>query len=45
MDGTPVLDIKPYVPRFDIRTEATSGWMTEKLDRLESARDDGRFLP
>ncbi len=45
VDGTPVLDIKPYVPQFDIRTEATSGWMAKNLDRLESARDDGRFLP
>ena len=45
VDGTPILDIKPYVPLFDIRTEATNGWLTKKLDRLESARDDGRFLP
>ncbi len=44
VDGTPVLDIKPYVPKFDIRLEATSGWVTENLPGLESARDDGRFL-
>ncbi|MHB9072238.1 MAG: tRNA (N6-threonylcarbamoyladenosine(37)-N6)-methyltransferase TrmO [Desulfobaccales bacterium] len=44
VDGTPVLDIKPYVPKFDIRLDATSGWFTENLDRLESTRDDGRFL-
>jgi tRNA (adenine37-N6)-methyltransferase len=44
VDGTPLLDIKPYVPQFDIRTEATNGWLAENLDRLESARDDGRFL-
>jgi tRNA-Thr(GGU) m(6)t(6)A37 methyltransferase TsaA len=45
VDGTPLLDIKPYVPRFDSRPEANSGWLAENLDRLESARDDGRFLP
>ena len=45
VDGTPLLDIKPYVPRFDRRDGATSGWMAENLDRLESARDDGRFMP
>ena len=45
VDGTPLLDIKPYVPRFDRRDGATSGWLAENLDRLESARDDGRFLP
>jgi tRNA (Thr-GGU) A37 N-methylase len=45
VDGTPLLDIKPYVPRFDWRDGATSGWLAENLDRLEGARDDGRFLP
>ena len=44
VDGTPLLDIKPYVPRFDRRDGATSGWVTENLDRLEGAKDDGRFM-
>ena len=26
LDGTPLLDIKPYVPEFDIRTQTRSGW-------------------
>jgi len=26
LDGTPLLDIKPYVPDFDLRTEARAGW-------------------
>jgi tRNA-Thr(GGU) m(6)t(6)A37 methyltransferase TsaA len=26
LDGTPLLDIKPYVPDFDIRPDARSGW-------------------
>lgn len=27
LDGTPVLDIKPYVRHFDSRPEASSGWI------------------
>ena len=26
LDGTPLLDIKPYVPDFDLRTEVHAGW-------------------
>ena len=43
LDGTPVLDIKPYVPGFDLRPDARGGWTQARLDRLEAARDDGRF--
>lgn len=31
LDGTPLLDIKPYVPKFDSVPEATSGWLEDKL--------------
>jgi len=27
LDGTPLLDIKPYVPTFDSVPEATMGWL------------------
>ena len=27
LDGTPLLDIKPYVPPFDAFPEATLGWL------------------
>ena len=26
LDGTPLLDIKPYVPEFDLRSEVHTGW-------------------
>jgi tRNA (adenine37-N6)-methyltransferase len=26
LDGTPLFDIKPYVPEFDVRTEVRTGW-------------------
>ncbi len=28
IDGTPLLDIKPFVPQFDNRPEAKSGWLS-----------------
>jgi tRNA-Thr(GGU) m(6)t(6)A37 methyltransferase TsaA len=31
LDGTPLLDIKPYVPRFDQRKNVRSGWLENKL--------------
>ncbi len=34
LDGTPLLDIKPYVPEFDC-IEAESGWLKEKLKGKE----------
>jgi tRNA-Thr(GGU) m(6)t(6)A37 methyltransferase TsaA len=27
LDGTPLLDIKPYIPRFDIAESASEGWV------------------
>ena len=27
LDGTPILDIKPYIPAFDSFPEAKAGWM------------------
>jgi tRNA-Thr(GGU) m(6)t(6)A37 methyltransferase TsaA len=29
LDETPLLDIKPFVPEFDNRPQATSGWLTK----------------
>jgi len=30
LDNTPLIDIKPYVPRFDYRENANNGWVEEK---------------
>ena len=30
LDRTPLLDIKPYIPKFDCITSASDGWVTEK---------------
>ena len=40
LDGTPLLDIKPYVSRFDYRENVRMGWL-EKVDE-ETARIRGR---
>lgn len=29
VDGTPVVDIKPYLPQFEIREDAKAGWVEE----------------
>ena len=43
VDGTPLLDIKPFVPSFDQREAERIGWLTGKIDEMHSSRDDGRF--
>jgi len=36
LDGTPILDIKPFVPEFDHREETRIGWLEGKdLSRLD----------
>lgn len=43
VDGTPLLDIKPYVPEFDLRKVEKIGWLKENVHKLPSLKDDGRF--
>lgn len=43
IDGTPLLDIKPFVPEFDQRKAERIGWLEKNVDKLHSGRDDGRF--
>jgi tRNA (adenine37-N6)-methyltransferase len=43
VDGTPLLDIKPYIPEFDIREVKKIGWLEENVHKLAAAKDDGRF--
>ena len=39
LDGTPLLDIKPYVPEFDYRTEVREGWLEGVKDRKIDSDD------
>lgn len=43
VDGTPLLEIKPYVPIFDAAADAKTGWLSEKAVHVFKARSDGRF--
>jgi tRNA (adenine37-N6)-methyltransferase len=43
VDGTPLIDIKPYVPKFDCRKTRKIGWFNGKISKLVSTKDDGRF--
>lgn len=43
LDGTPVLDIKPYVPQLDVRETERIGWFARGLDQLPSRLSDERM--
>jgi len=43
LDGTPVLDIKPYVPRFDVWKGERTGWFSSKAHQADTLRSDDRF--
>jgi tRNA-Thr(GGU) m(6)t(6)A37 methyltransferase TsaA len=43
VDGTPLLDIKPYVPEFDARNADRIGWLRKNVHNLDTSKDDGRF--
>ena len=43
VDGTPLLDIKPYVPLFDSASDVKTGWFADRADGVHEARSDGRF--
>ena len=44
VDGTPLLDIKPFVPAFDVRDNVRVGWLTNNRANLSQVRADERFL-
>ena len=43
VDGTPLLDIKPYVPDFDQREVERIGWLSEKSKHAREHKSDARF--
>ena len=43
LDGTPLLDIKPYVPAFDHRDPERVGWLEKAQQRAMQRRADDRF--
>jgi len=43
LDGTPLLDLKPYVPVFDAPADCRTGWLEQARDRVGEHRSDDRF--
>ena len=43
VNGTPLLDIKPYVPAFDHRQPDRLGWLEEAGSKVGQTRADSRF--
>lgn len=44
LDGTPLIDIKPFYPRYDNRENVSIGWLEKNKDLpLDKLRSDERF--
>lgn len=43
VDGTPLLDIKPYVPEFDCFKIQKIGWVKNNISKLKRMKSDERF--
>lgn len=43
LDGTPLLDIKPYVPDFDAPEKVRVGWLEDSSKNVRSHSSDSRF--
>lgn len=43
VDGTPLLDIKPYVPEFDAHSNARPGWFGQSGKSVLIQKSDSRF--
>jgi tRNA-Thr(GGU) m(6)t(6)A37 methyltransferase TsaA len=43
VDGTPLLDLKPYVPEFDVRKTDRIGWLSKSAHSARDVIADERF--
>lgn len=43
LDGTPLLDIKPYVPEFDHHPADRVGWLARAKGQVRRQKSDSRF--
>ena len=44
LDQTPVLDIKPFVPDFDMHGDVRTGWLEKARQAVTEKRSDKRFI-
>jgi len=42
-DGTPLLDIKPFVPDFEPGHDIKTGWLEKSRHKISTAKSDSRF--
>jgi tRNA-Thr(GGU) m(6)t(6)A37 methyltransferase TsaA len=43
LDSTPLLDIKPYVPEFDVQENIRIGWLDKVSQKAANQKSDDRF--
>lgn len=43
LDGTPLLDIKPYIPDFDSAGTVRTGWIEKARETIPDRKSDDRF--
>ena len=43
LDGTPLLDVKPYIPEFVPQTHVRTGWMKAGEEQIRTKVSDDRF--
>ncbi|NLA99807.1 MAG: tRNA (N6-threonylcarbamoyladenosine(37)-N6)-methyltransferase TrmO [Methanomicrobiales archaeon] len=43
LNGTPIIDIKPYVPAFDAYPDERAGWLAATSKDARTMRSDDRF--
>jgi tRNA (Thr-GGU) A37 N-methylase len=43
LSGTPLLDLKPYVPAFDEQQRVRTGWLENSGGRVKERTSDRRF--
>ncbi len=43
LNGTPLIDIKPYVPEFDEHTDSRIGWLEQARGKARFTKSDDRF--
>lgn len=44
LNGTPLLDIKPYIPQFDAVSNVKTGWMNKNETDVANTSSDSRFI-
>lgn len=44
LDGTPLIDIKPYIPEFENKENIRIGWLEKAKRRVQEKKSDSRFV-